>query len=74
MFYSKIKVLQELPQNGHHFRQKKDNPIFGQPMGNVHASLRPYLVPSHMTLQIAVFLNSHPRPTVVMAGQLAIFI
>ena len=45
MFYSKIKALQELPQNGHHFAQKKDNPFFGQPMGNVHASLRPYLVP-----------------------------
>ena len=29
MFYSKIKALQELPQNGYHFAQKKDNAIFG---------------------------------------------
>ena len=76
MFYSKIKALQELQQISHHFAQKKDNPIFGQPMGNVHASLRSYfstlypldtfrydIVSLSMTipnLQIAVFLNSHP--------------
>ena len=45
MFYSKIKALQELPQISHHFRQKKHDAIFGQPMENVHASLRSYLVP-----------------------------
>ena len=76
MFYSKIKVLQELQQNGHHFRQKKHDAIFGQPMENVHASLRSYFctlypldtfrydtVSLSMTishLQIPVFLNSHP--------------
>ena len=40
MFYSKIKALQELQQNGHHFAQKKHDAFFGQPMENVHASLR----------------------------------
>ena len=45
MFYSNIKALQELPQNGHHFAKKKHDAIFGQPMENVHASLRSYLVP-----------------------------
>ena len=45
MFYSKIKALQELQQISHHFAQKKHNAFFGQPMGNVHASLRSYLVP-----------------------------
>ena len=45
MFYSKIKGLQELPQNDYHFIQKKHDAIFGQPMENVHASLRSYLVP-----------------------------
>ena len=42
MFYSKIKGLQELPQNDYHFAQKKHDAIFGQPMENVHASLRSY--------------------------------
>ena len=45
MFYSKIKALQELPQISHHFVQKIYDAIFGQPMENVHASLRSYLVP-----------------------------
>ena len=45
MFYSKIKALQELQQISHHFIQKKHDAIFGQPMENVHASLRSYLVP-----------------------------
>ena len=45
MFYSKIKALQELPQISLHFAKKKYDAIFGQPMENVHASLRSYLVP-----------------------------
>ena len=44
MFYIKNKALQELQQISHHFAQKKDNPFFGQPMGNVHAILRPYFI------------------------------
>ena len=39
MFYSKIKALQELPQNGHHFAKKKHDAIFGQPMENVHVCM-----------------------------------
>ena len=75
MFHSKTKALQELPQLSHHFTQKMYNPLFGQPMGNVHASLWPYLVPyillipsdmycitlhDYFTSPNCCFLNSHP--------------
>ena len=45
MFHPKINALPELQQNGCHLAQKKHDAIFGQPMENVHASLRSYLVP-----------------------------
>ena len=45
MFYSKIKALQEFPQISLHLAQKIYDAIFEQPMENVHASLRSYLVP-----------------------------
>ena len=60
MFYSKIKVLQELQQNGHHFRQKKHDAIFGQPMENVHASLRSYLVPYILLIPSDMILYHSP--------------
>ena len=60
MFYSKIKALQELPQNDYHFRQKKHDAIFGQPMENVHASLRSYLVPYILLIPSDMILYHSP--------------
>ena len=60
MFYSKIKALQELPQNGHHFVQKIYDAIIGQPMENVHASLRSYLVPYILLIPSDMILYHSP--------------
>ena len=76
MFYSKIKVLQELQQNGHHFRQKKTRCNFWTAYGKctckskiILSTLYPLDTFRYDTLslsmtishlQIAVFLNSHP--------------
>ena len=60
MFYSKIKALQELQQNGHHFIQKKHDAFFGQPMENVHASLRSYLVPYILLIPSDMILYHSP--------------
>ena len=80
MFYSKIKALQELPQNGNHFRQN----AYGKCMCKSKIILSTLYsldtfrydpVSLSMTisyLQIAVFLNSHPavglRPAMTTGG------
>ena len=60
MFYSKIKALQELQQISLHFVQKIYDAFFGQPMENVHASLRSYLVPYNLLIPSDIILYHSP--------------